>query len=84
MSADDNWLARQALASATWLAAIPAEVLSPTGRSLRASSSSWLPMLADPTIKAVQGRKGSKGSATSAGDAGRDAPLPLMTAVADE
>lgn len=87
MSNDHDWLVRQARASAVWLAAMPVEVLSPTGRSLRASSSVWLPKLGDTTLRAVPPRKAETRSRKSVrqtrGDS-QDSQLPLVSPVTEE
>lgn len=81
MSNDNDWLVRQARASAVWLAALPAEVLSPTGRSLRASSSLWLPRLDDAPLHSVPPKKSTARSRKEAQETRRDSQLPLIASV---
>lgn len=80
MVVNEDWLVRQAVASAKWLAEVPIETLSPVGRSLRAVSSDWVNLAGVTTFESVQGKAPTHPD--SPGDGSRQ--LPLMNSLSSD
>lgn len=80
MVLDEDWLVRQAVASAKWLAEVPIETLSPVGRSLRAASSNWASLAGTTAIESVEGKASAPPDAP--GDGSRQ--LPLMNSLSSD